>query len=215
MFDLDGTLIDSRGDIAGAANHALNELGRAALSVETVCQFVGNGADYLLDCVARAAAEGPLSEDERQELGASFHSYYRANPIFHSRILPGAEMAISISGRAIALCTNKPRPLTDLVLAGLGWGDKFAAVVGGGDTQRKKPHRDALDFVGRLLGVRPNELVMIGDGPQDIGAGHAVGAHTIGVRGGFLDETLLEQARPHVILDSLDELPHYLDAEGL
>jgi 2-phosphoglycolate phosphatase len=215
VFDLDGTLIDSRGDIAAAANYGLSQLGRPTLSVATICGFVGNGAPYLLRCVADAAPGGVLDEEEFRSLSAHFHAYYRSHPVDLSTVLPGAEAALSLPNRRFALCTNKPRSLTDLVVAGLGWNERFEAVVGGGDSPHKKPHRGPLDLVAELLRVAPHDLIIIGDGPQDIGAGHAVGAYTIGVRGGFLDETLLIEALPHVILDTLVQLPAYLESQNL
>lgn len=215
VFDLDGTLIDSRADIAAATNYALSELGRTPLSLELICSFVGNGAPHLLQCIADSFPSNPLSTAEFEDLSKHFHSYYRAHPIDHSIVLPGAEAALALPGRVCALCTNKPKALSELVIAGLNWEDRFAAVVGGGDTPFKKPHRDPLDLVADLLEIRASDLIMIGDGHQDIGAGKAVGAHTIGVRGGFLDEELLERSEPDVILTSLLELPAYLEQSAL
>lgn len=215
VFDLDGTLIDSRADIAAATNFALLEIGRLPLSLELICSFVGNGAPFLLQRVAASFPSQPLSTAEFEELSGHFHAYYRAHPVDLSCILPGAEQALTLDQRTCALCTNKPRALTDLVIAGFDWEERFSAVVGGGDTPLKKPHRDPLDLVAELLGVQACDLIMIGDGHQDIGAGKAVGAHTIGVRGGFLDEELLASSEPDVILDSLLDLPAYLERKRL
>lgn len=215
VFDLDGTLIDSRGDIAAAANFGLGQLGRAPLPVETICGFVGNGAPYLLRRVADVAPGGPLAEEDFMALSAHFHAYYRAHPVDLSTVLPGVQACLHLPERALAICTNKPRSLTDLVVSGLGWDGLFHAVVGGGDTPNKKPHREPLDLVAQLLGVSAHELIMVGDGWQDVGSGRAVGAHTVGVRGGFLEERLLEEAAPDVILDDLTQLPGYLERARL
>ncbi len=210
VFDLDGTLIDSRRDIAAAVNFALGQLGRTALSLGTICSFVGNGAPYLLNRVAATQTEHPFSDEESSRLTEHFHSYYREHPVEFSTVLPGAGECLSLAGWRIALCTNKPRPLTDLVLEGLGWGASFQAVIGGGDTSHKKPHPEPLYRIAAELGLVSEQLVMVGDGPQDVGAARAAGAHAIGVRGGFLDESLLEDSEPNVILSSLLDLPDYL-----
>ncbi len=215
VFDLDGTLIDSRRDIANAANFALEALGRSALPVETVTSFVGNGAPYLLEQLSLATDPHGDKAQGRDLLAPHFQKYYLAHPVDFSTVLPGVPEALRLSGRQMALCTNKPRNVTELVVAGLGWGETFAAVVAAGDTVHKKPHGEPLELVARLLGVPPNTLIMIGDGPQDIEAGKAVGAHTVGVRGGLLPEEYLEASAPDVILHDLRELGAYLESMGL
>jgi len=215
VFDLDGTLIDSRLDIALAVNFALGQLGRAPLPVAQIAQFVGNGAPVLLQKVAQHAFEGSPTEEQLVELSAHFHAYYREHPVDYSTVLPGARECLQLPDRLFALCTNKPRVITDLVIAGLGLQDAFDAVVGGGDTPNKKPHREPLDLVAQLLDRPVHELIMVGDGPQDVDCGRAVGAHTVGVRGGFLAEHLLIASAPDVILDDLTHLPAYLAARKL
>lgn len=209
VFDLDGTLIDSRLDIARAANHALSELGLPALPVERIASFVGDGAAALL---ARAAG---VREDDAlvRQLLTPFLDFYSAHPTAHTTFMPGARdtLAALRPRYSLAICTNKPRRTTDAVLATLDLVKLFAVVVAHGDLPQKKPDPAPLLHIAERLGLAPNELAMVGDGPQDIEAGRAAGAFTVGIKGGIIPFERLLAASPDVMLDSLGELPALLD----
>jgi phosphoglycolate phosphatase len=209
VFDLDGTLIDSRLDIAGATNHALSELDLPTLPVERVASFVGDGAAALLARAAGVKEDDPLVH----ELLAPFLDFYAAHPAVHTTLMPGALDALAALGPrySLALCTNKPRRTTDAVLSALGLARHFAVVLAGGDLPLKKPDPAPLLHIAERLGLAPNELAMVGDGPQDIEAGRAAGAFTVGVRGGIIPFERLLAASPDVMLDGLAELPPLLD----
>lgn len=212
VFDLDGTLIDSRRDIAAACNHALEAIGRAPLPIEDIAAHVGSGARKLLEGVL-----GPdLAQVHFEELLRHFQAYYAKHPIDHNQFMPGAELSLKLRTpeRPIAVCTNKPHHLTRAVLEALGLIDAFDAIVGPQSGDRPKPDPQLLERVAAQLGVAPSNLVMIGDGPQDVGAGKAVGAHTIGVRGGLLPVHRLIEAGPDVLLDTLEDLPAYLSSRS-
>src|SRR6478735_902065 len=140
-----------------------------------------------------------------------FLDYYTDHAVDHTTLMPGAsEVLAAMSGRKVALCTNKSRRTTLAVLSGLGITDRFDAIVSGGDTPKNKPSPDPLLLVAELLGVSAEELVMVGDGPQDILAARAVRAYGVGVRGGILPIERLVAAAPDVLLDDLTELPALL-----
>ena len=204
VFDLDGTLIDSSRDIAAAVNHALERARLPSLTLERVKGFVGDGARPL---VARAA--GLDFDDARVEpLLADFLAYYRAHPATFSRPMPGAPETLVELGKTfpLALATNKPRETTDAALAALDLTRHFRVVVAGGDAPRPKPSGEALTFIAERLGVRPSELVMVGDGPQDILEGRAAGARTVAVLGGMASDERLLAAAPDAVLATLEEL---------
>jgi phosphoglycolate phosphatase len=126
--------------------------------------------------------------------------------------MPGAAEALAALARLpLAICTNKPRRTTLAVLEGLGLGSHFAAVNAGGDLPEKKPHPRPLLHLARELGLPPSELMMVGDGAQDVLAGHAAGALTVGVRGGIQPLERLLAAEPHHLLSTLHELPALVD----
>ncbi|MES1176079.1 MAG: HAD-IA family hydrolase [Myxococcales bacterium] len=208
VFDLDGTLIDSRQDIAEAANHALGAHGFPTLSVSEIAGFVGDGARPLLARAARLAANAP----ELDALLKTFLAYYAAHPTDHTLLLPGAHEALAqLSHLPLALCTNKPRAITDAVLANLRLPVKFRVVVGGGDLPKSKPDPLPLLHIAEQLGLSPAELVMIGDGAQDIACAKAAGAHSVGVEGGIQGQEAMLSEGPDVVLKSLTELPAVIE----
>jgi 2-phosphoglycolate phosphatase len=203
IFDLDGTLIDSGGDIVAALNHALRRTGREALPASTVLGFVGDGAPLLC---ARALGL-PEKHAKVGALLGEYLAYYNDHATDHTRWMPHARRVLDeLAGFPLALCTNKPRLTTDVVLARLGVRSLFSAVVAGGDTPLGKPSPEPVLELARVLDLDPAELVMVGDGPQDVEAGRRAGARTVGVRGGIAVADRLSAARPDVLIDSLAEL---------
>ena len=208
VFDLDGTLIDSRLDIASSANHALGAHGFATLSVSEISTYVGDGARLLLSRAARLEPSAPALD----ALLATFTAYYEEHPTDHTLLLPGAHEALAaLAHLPLALCTNKPRSITDRVLANLRLAGAFQVVVGGGDLPKNKPDPLPLRYIAEQLGLTPTELVMVGDGAQDIGCAKAAGAHSVGVDGGMQGQALLVASEPEVLLSSLFELPAALE----
>jgi len=204
VFDLDGTLIDSRLDIANSANQALEAHGFARLSVSEISSYVGDGARLLLARAARLESNAPALD----ALLATFVAHYEAHPTDHTLLLPGAHEALAqLSHLQLALCTNKPRSITDRVLANLRLPATFRVVVGGGDLPKNKPDPLPLRYIAEKLGLSPTELVMVGDGAQDIACAKAAGAHSVGVLGGLQGNDLLLASEPDVLLNSLLELP--------
>ncbi|WP_437577120.1 HAD family hydrolase [Sorangium sp. So ce887] len=206
VFDLDGTLIDSRGDIVAAVNHALEATGRSPLPAQVIVRYVGDGARAL----CARAAKLPESSEDVEELLRHFLTYYEQHPLDFTRWMPGAQDIIErladVGDLSICVCTNKPRSTTDAVLAALGVGARFHAVVAGGDVADKKPSPAPLLYLAQLLGIQPRRLVMVGDGPQDIECARRAGARSIAVLGGFASEQEILNAGPDVLLRTLDEL---------
>jgi phosphoglycolate phosphatase len=205
VFDLDGTLIDSRRDIAAATLHALASHGFPALEPELIYGFVGDGARALL---ARAAAIAP-TDPRLAALLSSFLAYYAEHPLDHTSFCPGAEAALSeLSFLPLAICTNKPRLTTLRVLEGLGIGARFAVVLAGDDLPKSKPDPLPIRHIAERLELKPGALVVVGDGAQDVLAGRAAGARTVGVEGGIQPLSRLTAANPDVLISSLSELPN-------
>lgn len=206
VFDLDGTLIDSRGDIVASVNHALVSTGRKPLPGQVIVRYVGDGARTLC---ARAAQ---LPEDDAavDAILGELIAYYRRHPIDFTRWMPWAREALEaisdIGDFAMALCTNKPRPVTDAVLSALGVRSRFRIVVAGGDVPEKKPAAAPLLYAAKRLGIGPERLVMVGDGPQDVECARRAGARAIAIEGGFFPRDRLVEARPDVLLSSLSDL---------
>jgi phosphoglycolate phosphatase len=209
VFDLDGTLVDSRGDIVASVNHALLESGRTALAPASVVPLIGDGARAL---VARAARLSEL-DPETDALLERFVDYYVAHPLDFSRWMEGAPHVldrVADLGLPICLCTNKARPVTDAVLAGLGIRTRFRAVYAGGDGPEKKPAAGPLLALAKKLDVDPASMVVVGDGTQDVEAARRAGARVIGLTNGYTSRDRMLEARPDVAVDSLLEVPEIL-----
>ena len=202
VFDLDGTLADTRLDIAGACNHVLVSLGRPAQTVGAIAGFVGDGARSLLARAFGVDRSDPLLD----EALACFEAYYPHHAADHATWMPGAREALAaVRHLPLALATNKPRSATLPLLEALGMAAHFRAVVAGGDGPLKPdptPIRSAL----APLGVAPENAWVVGDGPQDVGAGRAAGAATVAVLGGFASEERLRAAGPDRVIGSMHEL---------
>ncbi len=208
VFDLDGTLIDSRADIANAVNHALAAQGGATLTPSEIAGYVGDGARLLMARAARLAPESPVVD----ALLSSFLAYYQAHPTDHTLLVPGAHEALAQLGHLpLALCTNKPRAVTDAVLANLRLPAKFRAVVAGGDLPRNKPDPLPLQHIAQMLSLNVSELVMVGDGAQDILCAKAAGARSVGVDGGMQARDRMLEAKPDVFLPTLADLPRVIE----
>jgi phosphoglycolate phosphatase len=152
-------------------------------------------------------------DDERTRgLVGDFLDYYTAHAIDHTTLMPGALEALdALSAYALAVCTNKPRRTSLAVLEGLGLAPRFRGVVAGDDLPHKKPHPAMVEEAARKLGLAVHQVVMVGDGPQDVLAGRSAGARTVGVRGGILAFERLAAAEPDLIIETLAELPDALD----
>lgn len=203
-FDLDGTLIDSRADIAATCNHVLTWAGRPPLPESTIATFVGDGARTLL---ARAfALAGDASE--LTSLLEEFNRYYAAHPVARTRWMTGAREALDAAhaaGILAAVVTNKSRQATLPILDALGVRARFAAISAGGDGPLK-PSAEPVLAVMRAMGTSAAETWVVGDGVQDIGAARAAGCVAIAVMGGFHDEAKLRAMKPDALLTSLEEL---------
>ena len=204
VFDLDGTLIDSRADIAAAVNHFLGQLGYAELPLELLMGYVGDGAQQLIVRATGLPADSP----KVAPLLAQFLDYYTAHAADETTWMPGGFEALeALRQYPLSVCTNKPKVTTLAVLDALQAVDRFAVIIAGGDLPSLKPDPLPMRVIAEKIGCAPDRLVIVGDGPQDIDCGRAVGAFTIGVLGGIAAPERLMASNPDLVLASLWELP--------
>lgn len=204
VFDLDGTLVDSRRDIAEAANHALEKAGLARLPHDELESYVGDGAPLLMARAARLE----VTDLKTKAMVADFLDYYAEHPIDYTNVMPGGLEALDALGHLpLGICTNKPRRTSIAVLRGLGLEARFKGVVAGDDLPKRKPDPAMVLETARLLGVPVQTIVMVGDGPQDVLSGRAAGAFTVGVKGGIQALERLTSSGPDLMIDTLADLP--------
>jgi phosphoglycolate phosphatase len=204
VFDLDGTLIDSAGDLASSVNATLQRLspGTPAVPIETVRRFVGDGAAML---VARTLAAVGMNVPKDVALPV-FLECYRARLLDTTVLYPGVREALDALGdRTLAVLTNKPGDMSRRILEGLGVADRFALIRGAGDVPAKKPDPAGLRMLIEEAGTLPSATVMVGDSAIDVRTGRAAGVLTVGVTYG-LDPASLQGALPDLLIADLREL---------
>jgi phosphoglycolate phosphatase len=160
VFDLDGTLIDSKLDLALSVNAAIEHMGRAPLAHDTIYGYVGDGAPLLL-----RRALGESVTDAEVEAGLAFFlSYYRAHMLDNTVTYPGVREGLELlRHHAMAVLTNKPVRFSQRILDGLGLAAYFQCVYGGNSFQTKKPDPLGANAVLRELRTAPVEAMMVGD----------------------------------------------------
>jgi phosphoglycolate phosphatase len=180
-FDLDGTLIESRRDLADSANELIAELGGAPLSVEAVTGMVGEGARVL---VSRALVAAGLPDTP--DALPRFLQIYDRRLLNHTHLFAGVEDVVKgIRDSRVALLTNKPISPTMKILDGLGVRDLFDDVVGGDGPYARKPDPTGLLALMAAAGSRPEQTLMVGDSAVDLETARRAGARCCIVTYGF------------------------------
>ncbi len=214
VFDLDGTLIDSRLDLVHSVNATLRHIGRPALAGDVIASYVGDGAPTL---IRRVLGEADMANETLlREALDYFLGYYRIHKLDHTTVYEAipeilASLASSSNGvrRTMAVLSNKPvHPSRDIVRA-LGLGDFFVSVYGGNSFSTKKPDPMGVQTIRQETGVPAAEALMIGDSSIDILTGRNAGMWTCGVSYGVAPHSL-EEGPPDVLGESPRELGELL-----
>lgn len=183
VFDLDGTLIDSIGDLCVAVNRTVAAWGGRRLSQDEVARMVGEGARLLVGR-ALAASGAAVAEDEAL---ARFLDVY--DSLLPGDTRPYAEIPEVLERASplarLAVLTNKPGDATRKILDACGLSERFAAIIGGDGPFRRKPHPDGLLHLARAAGVEPAATLMVGDSTVDLLTARAAGACVCVARYGF------------------------------
>jgi phosphoglycolate phosphatase len=181
-FDLDGTLIDSRRDLADSANQLIVELGGSPLPEEAVGRMVGDGARVLVE---RALTAAGLA-DPGHAL-ARFLAIYDTRLLVHTRPYPGVEAAIHAArrGARVTMLTNKPLHHTARIVEALGWVPLFDDVVGGDNPLGRKPEPHALVAMMTAAGVTPAQAMLVGDSKVDLDTARRAGVRCCLVSFGY------------------------------
>lgn len=210
IFDLDGTLIDSKLDLAHSINAMLEHMGRAPLAHDTIYSFVGNGAPVL---VRRALGEG-VTDKEAEEALVYFLSYYRTHMLDNTVAYPGVREGLELlKSNPMAVLTNKPVNFSRAILDGLGLSRYFRFVYGGNSFERKKPDPVGVEVLLRDLAASPREAMLVGDSEVDVRTARNAGIWACGVSYGLGTDGLRVHP-PDIMLDSLTELHAYLDGQA-
>ena len=210
VFDLDGTLVDSKLDLALSVNAMREEMGLGPLPLDLVASYVGHGVTALIQ-----RALGELASEANVQNGMAFFlQYYHQHMLDNTRPYPGVQEALEeLRSRALTVLTNKPVNFSREMLEKLGMASYFSAIYGGNSFPRKKPDPMGLRTMMDDLKVSPQQTLIVGDSDTDILTGRNAGVWTCGVTYGFGAHTL-EKAPPDLLLANLLELPPLLNGQA-
>ncbi len=202
IFDLDGTLIDSKLDLVLAVNATLEYMGRPRIPNDEVGKYVGGGAALLVRRVL-----GPGATDEEAATGLEhFLDYYRAHMLDNTVPYPGVCEGLELlKNHPMAVLTNKPVRFSEGILNGLGLTKYFRYVYGGNSFESKKPDPYGMNVLLRHFGVAPREAILVGDSDVDVKTARNSGSWACGVTYGFGLESL-RACPPDLMVDSLEHL---------
>ena len=184
IFDLDGTLIDSKRDLIHSVNAMLLEMGREALAPETISGYIGHGAPTL---IARALGPGAMEEELKRGL-QFFLGYYEEHKMDSTRAYPGVEDALAqlqFKDVPMAVLTNKPVRISVRILNALGLAGYFRAIYGGNSFETKKPDPLGANRILREFGAVPGQAMVIGDSEVDVQTARNAGMLAAAVNYGF------------------------------
>lgn len=203
VFDLDGTLVDSRFDLADAVNYAMQQLGRPALSYDEVPPLLGSGLSYLLK---EAAGTGDTEVLETAK--THFDDYYAQHFVTKTRPYPGVmETLRALKPKKTAIYSNKLQHFTSRIAEALEMAPLMDMVQGANpDAYPLKPHPAGLHRILEQLRVPADRALMVGDSTHDIEAAKAAGMHTCAVTYGYRSRRALEPVAPDYFIDRFPEL---------
>lgn len=214
IFDLDGTLIDSREDLANSINAMLIHFGKKELPHEVIASYIGDGAPMLV----RRSLGDPDDESFVQDAVLYFMSWYREHKLDNTYVYDGVKEALdsiqkSRNGASshptqalkMAVLSNKPVGPSRAIVEALGLGPYFFQVYGGNSFHTKKPDPTGVQALLEEAGVAAEETVIIGDSDIDVLTARNSGIYSVGVTYGLAPHTL-QDAPPDVLIDKPHEL---------
>lgn len=232
VFDLDGTLVDTRADIVNSVNRALVQSGYPALAFETVLGGIGDGARNLLESslweakVLQATLRRPETEIlslktlvqnvefslEVDQVLNLFLDDYEVNCMIETVVYPGVLASLAqLNGYTKAVLTNKPDLHTQRILKALKLDSHFTWIVGGDNKHGAKPNPAALEEILAKAGAAPSEAAMIGDGIQDYSVAENAKTHFIGFLRGIGNPQALLDQNAKITIESMEFLPEAIE----
>lgn len=205
IFDLDGTLIDSKLDLAHAVNATRANMGLEPLQNELIYSYVGNGAPVLI----RRALGPTVPQPDVDKALEYFLQYYRDHKLDYTVLYPGVREALeelASDGARMAILTNKPFRISREIVDGLGVAAHFFQVYGGNSFEQKKPDPVGIHALLSESGIGAEATMMVGDSGVDIQTARNAGVAAVGCTWGFQPESLVTHP-PDYLIESMGELP--------
>jgi phosphoglycolate phosphatase len=211
IFDLDGTLIDSKLDLAHAVNATRAHMNLEPLPHELIFSYVGNGAPVLM----RRSLGPEATEDQVQQALEFFLAYYREHMLDYTTLYPGVTKTLDVllaGGKRMAVLTNKPVRISKAIIEGLGLSKHFFQIYGGNSFEQKKPHPKGVEALLSESGIDAAKAMMVGDSAVDVQTARNAGIKACGVTYGFQPETLAAEP-PDYLIDRFEQLPSVLNGK--
>jgi len=208
IFDLDGTLIDSKRDLVHSVNATRALMDLPPISDDLVASYVGNGAPVLIRRILGPSA----SEAEVERALEYFLKYYREHMLDNTRLYPGVKDALDRlleAGERMAVLTNKPVRFSRYLVDGLGLAQHFFQIYGGNSFEQKKPHPIGIETLLEETGFARDRTIMVGDSGVDIRTARNANVKACGVTYGFQPEGFLEDP-PDLLVDNMGQLADYV-----
>ena len=209
VFDLDGTLADTKKDLALSVNAMREFMGLGPLPLEAVTSYIGHGVTVLIK-----RALGDQADDGEVKKGLAFFlDHYSQHLLDNTVAYPGVPEALEeLRNRKLAVLTNKPTNFSREIIAGLGLARYFFEIYGGDSFPLKKPDPTGVRTLMSISSIAPARTLIVGDSDTDVQTGRNADVWTCGVTYGFGRKALTE-ANPDLLIDDLRELPPLLGAE--
>ena len=208
IFDLDGTLVDSRLDLSNSINAMLRHFGKPLLPNEVIASYIGDGAPMLV----RRSLGDPDDESFVQHALEFFLLYYREHKLDNTFVYPGIKECLDSirssrngSGMKMSVLSNKPVGPSRAIVEALGLGDYFFQVYGGNSFHTKKPDPTGVRALLEESGTEAGQTVIIGDSDIDVLTARNAGTYSIGVNYGFAPHTFVDAA-PDVLVETPEEI---------
>jgi len=216
IFDLDGTLIDSSGDLALAVNHTLKTLNLPTYDLDTIHHWVGNGAEILVKRALSGSStiDTTLEKSYWREALKIFLDFYSKNLAIATVTYPNVPTTLKTlkqRGYRLAIVTNKPYPFVEPILEALGLDGIFELILGGDSLEKKKPDPMPLLYICKKLDISPSESVMIGDSKNDILAAKSANMDSIGVTYGYNYGESIERYEPTIVCSRFEDILESLE----
>lgn len=202
VYDLDGTLVDTRRDIAEAANQMRSRMGLPPMPEKEICGYVGLGLQQLVEGCLNTTDPAKVEKGTR-----IYRAFYTEHLLDHTALYPGArEVLEHFRPRRQAVITNKPDPYSRRILEALGVAGYFTEIVAGNSGYPKKPDPASLKALMQKEEAAPAGTLFVGDSPVDVETGSKAGVPTVVLTQGFTDREELEKAGPDYLIGDFQEL---------
>lgn len=214
LIDVDGTLVDSVPDLAFCVDEMLKQLDMPVRGEAAVREWVGNGVIRLTERALTNDLDGYPDQELFDKAMPIFNQLYSENTSKRSELYPGVVEGMAFlkeSGFIIGCVTNKAAQFTIPLLKDLGLHDEFETIICGDTLEKKKPDPAPLLHAAKQLGVKPEESLMLGDSKSDVKAARAAGFNIICMSYGYNHGEDIRNYDPDVVIDSMTELPDYIE----